>query len=223
MSEGTTTTHGRDPEEFPGTPQAAAREGQGLPEKLSEETAEVVERVFDVDANQKGVRLKNLGLLCEMPDSYGGGYMRIRTSSSPTVQHLRSMHEMRVKRIPAIKEYLKKNRTQVLPERAQLEVARFTVVMCIEEWRPDIKFRHKGKFIDLPGMDPQTLREWLAENMLQQLDLGTPEGKGDSHDPDFLSVCLDALDEVAKVQAQEVSAVGKDYICGLNPNTSYAE
>lgn len=198
------------PEDHTGTPQAAAAEATGAPTIAP----------VSVDKIKQGERIRTGGLLWPMPSDVGGGNMRLRPASVTAVSTARDEHERKIRQHSKVKRRFKPN--EPLSGKAGTELNRFTVVMAMCEWPTEAPLQVGDKVVHPSEFDEVELRRFVSEHFLPELDLDSDVPPEDELNMTYLMHVLEGLDEVSRVPALEIAAVGKDFTLGLGGSTDYA-
>lgn len=220
MSEEKTTQedHGKNPAEYPGSPQSAAAEAAGEP-VIPSEPRDI--KPVPVDKIKAGERFRTAGLLWPMDDDYGGGFIRIRPASITAVSTARDEHERKIRKHSKVKRRFKPKDN--LTGKPGTELNRFTVVMAICEWNTERPLQIGDEVVWPHKLAEPEVRELISEHFLPELDLDSDAPPEDELNMTYLMHVLEGLDEVSLVPSLEIAAVGKDFKLGLGGKLDYSD
>lgn len=196
------------PETFSGTPQAAEAEASSnlIP--------------VDIDLLNRGEQLRNSGLLWPMDDDFGGGFMRILPPTLSFIAERRATREMQIRNLTAVKKKFKKSDT--LTGKPGYELNRYVAILCCVEWLPERPHHVGGRVVDPSTMDVESVRKYIQEYFLPELNLTSSQPAERELNMTFLLNLMDGLGEVGEAPAVEIAEVGKDYKLGPSGNADYS-
>ncbi len=204
---------------YPGAPQAAAKES-------IESEGEV-----DMGAINEANRRRHTRLPLTMPDDYGGGTMWLRASTSQRVMKATEDYDNALRAHPWVKSKFRPG--VVLTGKAGTESNRNTTVMCIMGWEPKktLKFpvmeegapkrdaneepiHIRYTPAQVAGMGLKEVREYVTEEFLPAMDMGSPKEVEDEINYEFFLLLLGAMREASEVPASEIARLGEDFRLG---------
>ena len=197
-----------NPEDYPGSPQAAAAQALKTPR--------------NGDDIRKGNRKRTReGIGFETPCDYGG-IMFYRPTTVRSVQSASEQREREMKAIGWIKQYLKANDNN-WPAYARYELIRIKVIMSLRKWDLKEGIVFDGETYYPSRMYEKDLHSFVSQWILPPIDLTKPRKDLDPEDLEdddeldwgFLFESWDiCATQVSQVPAVEIAAVGEPYIVG---------